>query len=280
MSGRIEEYSRAGLTFDVVDEGPLDGDPVVLLHGFPQRASAWASVAPRLHEQGLRTLAPDQRGYSPRARPRLRTAYRLPELVADVEALVDRIGGPVHLVGHDWGAVVGWSLASGRPDLLRSFTAVSVPHPGAFLSAMVHGPQLLDSWYVFFFNLPFLPELVVRARPDAIETALRKGGMTEADVARFRREIVEYGALSGGLAWYRALPFSALGRNRGKVSVPTTYVWSDRDVALSRTGAEACGDWVTGPYELVVLEGVSHWIPEHTPDLLADVVLARIASVG
>ena len=280
MSGRVAAYRRAGLTFDVVDAGPLDGDPVVLLHGFPERSSSWAAVSARLHEHGLRTLAPDQRGYSPRARPRLRTAYRLPELVADVEALVDEVGGPVHLVGHDWGAVVAWALTASRPDLVRSLTAVSVPHPGAFLHACLHGPQLRDSWYFLLFNVPFLPEWLARHRTEGVETALRKGGMTGADVARFRREIIEYGALPGGLAWYRALPLSPVGSARRKVTVPTTYVWSDRDVALSRAGAEACGAWVTGPYELVVLEGVSHWIPTHAPRRLADAVLARIASVS
>ena len=87
---RVDEFSRDGLTFDVVDSGPLDGDPVVLLHGFPERASSWEAVAARLHAEGLRTLAPDQRGYSPRARPRFRTSYRIPAVVADAEALVER----------------------------------------------------------------------------------------------------------------------------------------------------------------------------------------------
>ena len=94
------------------------------------------------------------------------------------------------------------------------------------------------------------------------------------------REVIEYGALSGGLAWYRALPFEPFGWAKEKVTVPTTYVWSDRDVALSHTGAEICGRWVTGPYEMVRLEGVSHWIPAQAPDPLADALLARIASVG
>ena len=109
MTQRITSYARDGWVFDVRDTGPLDGDPVVLLHGFPERASSWDAVAAQLHEAGLRTLAPDQRGYSPRARPRTRWGYRATELVADVAALVDVVGRPVHLVGHDWGAFVAWS---------------------------------------------------------------------------------------------------------------------------------------------------------------------------
>ncbi len=275
---RIDSFARDGLTFDVVDGGPVDGDPVVLLHGFPERAASWAAVSARLHEHGLRTLAPDQRGYSPRARPRFRTSYRIPALVADIEALVDRVGRPVHVVGHDWGALVGWALAARRPDLVRSLTAVSVPHPGAYLAACLRSSQLRQSWYFALFAVPFLPEWVARHRPEKFDVSLLKGGMTRDDVARFHREIVDHGALPGALGWYRAIPLAPFGWAREQVGVPTTFVWSDRDVAISRTSAELCGRFVTGPYELVVLKGVSHWIPAQAPGSLADAVLARIAS--
>lgn len=280
MSGRIASYSRGGLTFDVRDEGPLDGDPVLLLHGFPERASSWDAVAARLHAAGLRTVAPDQRGYSPRARPRTRWAYRASELVADVAALADEVGRPVHVVGHDWGAHVGWLLAARHPERVRSLTAASVPHPGAFLAACRRAGQLRLSWYFLLFMVPFLPEWSARHRSAKFDLELRKGGMTDDDVARFRREVVEYGALPGGLGWYRAIPFHPPGWARLQVSVPTTHVWSDGDVALTRLGAELSERFVTAPYELVVLEGVSHWIPNQAPDALADAVLARIASAG
>ena len=126
---RLTSYARGPWRFDVRDEGPLDGAPVVLLHGFPQTSTSWDSVAPLLHAAGLRTLPPDQRGYSPGARPRWRHQYRTSELVADVVALIDAVSAPVHLVGHDWGAVVGWLVAGGHPGLVRSWTAVSVGHP-------------------------------------------------------------------------------------------------------------------------------------------------------
>ena len=127
---RITEVERAGLVLDVIDDGPLDGDVVVLLHGFPERATSWRLVAPLLHDAGYRTLAMDQRGYAPRARPRRRRDYRVAELEADVLALVDAAVGPggrVHLVGHDWGAVVGWAFAQHHGSRLHTFTAVSVP---------------------------------------------------------------------------------------------------------------------------------------------------------
>jgi pimeloyl-ACP methyl ester carboxylesterase len=277
---RISSYVREGLTFDVRDEGPLDGDPVVLLHGFPERSTSWRAVAPLLHGAGLRTLAPDQRGYSPGARPSRRRDYRVAELVEDVVALVEEVGAPVHLVGHDWGAVVGWNLAARRPDLVRSWTAVSVPHPAAFLRAGLTSTQAFRSLYMGLFQLPYVAELAASRPGGPFDRWLRASGMTEEEVARFRREMVDDGALPGGLGWYRALPLSldrAVGESR--VGVPTTLVWSDRDAAIARAGVERSGEPVDAPYELVVLEGVSHWIPTHAPEALADAVLDRIGSV-
>ena len=273
---RLDTFTRDGLVFDVRDLGPEDGEPVVLLHGFPDRASSWRDVEPLLHAHGLRTYAPDQRGYSPGARPRGRSAYRVTELVADVVALVDAIGQPVHLVGHDWGAAVGWALAGMRPDLVRTWTAVSVPHPAAFFGAMLTSPQGLRSWYMGLFQVPGLVELAARQRGGPVDRALRGAGMSREQVERFRAEMVEDGALAGGLGWYRALPFTRPGATRHKVTVPTTMVWSDRDPTIDRSGVERTEQWVDAPYELVVLEGVSHWIPTHAPQALADAVLRRV----
>lgn len=276
MTGRITDYQRTGLVFDVRDEGPLDGEVAVLLHGFPQRSTCWRRVAPLLHAAGLRTLAPDQRGYSAGARPRRRRDYRLTQLVADVVALVDRLGTPVHLVGHDWGAVVGWALAAHRPDLVRTLTAVSVPHPQAFARALVTSTQLLRSWYMGLFQLPWLPELSARVPGRPWELALRGSGMAPDDLALFRAEIVADDALPGALAWYRALP-SALRQNAdASVAVPTTLVWSDGDSAIARAGVELTQRYCTGPYQLVVLTGVTHWIPTQTPEALASAILARV----
>src|SRR6478609_967008 len=110
------QYHRDGLTFDVLDSGPRDGEPVLLLHGFPQDHTAWDAVAPLLHAAGLRTLAPDQRGYSPGARPQGRAAYDMGELVADAVALLDAADVTrAHVVGHDWGGSVAWALAERHP---------------------------------------------------------------------------------------------------------------------------------------------------------------------
>ena len=278
MTERVTSYRHDGLVFDVRDEGPLHGPVVVLLHGFPQRASSWDGVVPLLHAAGCRTVAPDQRGYSRGARPRGRSAYRMSALVGDTVALVAALGGaPVHLVGHDWGAGVAWSTAASRPDLVTSLTSVSVPHPAAFIRSLRRGTQLRKSWYMFVFQLPWLPERVLGRRAFA-ESEMRKGGMPPAAVARLWPEIVADGALPGGLAYYRAIPFPGPRVLRSRVRVPTTHVWSDRDVALDRYGAELTASYVDAPYRLEVLEGVSHWIPDEVPERLAGIILERVSS--
>lgn len=277
MNARIDTFTHAGLEFLVRDTGPIDGVPVVLLHGFPQRGSSWDAVAEHLHAAGYRTFAPDQRGYSPGARPKGRKPYRVPELVADIAALIERIGEPVHLVGHDWGAIVAWSTAAEHPESIRTLTAVSVAHPGAFLKSMVSSTQLLHSWYMALFNITGAMELISRRAPGQLAVALRRSGMSAEMVRTFQREIVEDGALPGGLAWYRALPLTDLRASAGKVTVPTTMVWSTGDVALVRKGAELTERYVSGDYRLEILHGVSHWIPDEAPDLLAEAILDRIA---
>jgi|tagenome__1003787_1003787.scaffolds.fasta_scaffold20978903_5 pimeloyl-ACP methyl ester carboxylesterase len=272
---RIPSYTHEGLTFDVLDDGPLSGPAVVLLHGFPERASHWHDVAERIHAHGFRTLAPDQRGYSPGARPRGRQSYRMSRLVGDTVALANEYGAPVHLVGHDWGAAVAWSTAAARPDVVHTLTTVSVPHPAAYARSLMTSGQALRSWYVLAFQPPGLVERLARSTPAALTSLLQRAGLSQDEVARFRREIVEYGALPGALGWYRALPLS-LGSTPGPVRVPTTHVWSDGDIALSRRGAELTASHVEAAYELSVLSGVSHWIPTQAPDALAEIILARI----
>jgi pimeloyl-ACP methyl ester carboxylesterase len=279
VAERITSLQRQGLTFDVFDEGPLDGEVVVLLHGFPERSTTWRNVVPLLHERGYRTVALDQRGFSPGARPERRRDYRMVTLGDDVAALIDKIGGPVHLVGHDWGAVVGWAVAMLSPELLRSYTAISVAHPMAFLEATVTSNQALKSWYIAAFQLPYVAERMAAKPGGRFDQGLLKAGMTEAEVQRFRREIVDDGVLPYALKWYRAV---ALVDRRmppnTKVTVPTTMVWSTEDVALSRRGAERTERYVDAPYELVILEGATHWVPTQEPDAVAEAVIKRIES--
>ena len=282
---RIAEFSRAGFTFDVIDEGPLDGDPVILLHGFPERASSWSAVAAILHGAGLRTLAVDQRGYSPRARPKRVRDYRTTELADDVAALAELLheqtGRRPHLVGHDWGSAVAWTLVLRHPDAVRSLTAVSVPHPGAFLRSEFTSTQFLKSWYFLPFTAPYVTTFASR-RPKLVDPMLRRFGMTAEEVARFHTGIVEYGVLPYGLNWYRAMVLTDRELMKQPVRVPTTLVWSDGDVAVGRAGVEGTAATMAPgtDYRLVVLEGVTHWIPTQAPQPLAEAILDRVERVA
>ncbi|WP_406633346.1 alpha/beta fold hydrolase [Amycolatopsis sp. WGS_07] len=270
---RISSVAHDGLTFDVRDTGPLDGPVVVLLHGFPQTGASWAETASLLNERGYRTIVPDQRGYSRRARPKGRFAYRSSRLVADTAALIRAVGaGPVHLVGHDWGANAAWATAARHPELIRSLTTVSVPHSGAFARAMLTSDQLVRSSYMFFFHLPWLPEFVLRRWPRLLDRTLAATGMTPDQIVAVHREIVLGGALTGGLNWYRAMFLVNPASLRARVPVPTTHVWSDGDQALSRRSAELAGQYVDGEYRLEILPGVSHWIPEEAAGRLAEII--------
>lgn len=276
----MERYSRDGLTFDVREAGPADGLVVVLLHGFPQHNDSWDAVIDRLTAAGYRCLAPNQRGYSPGARPARRRDYRMPALVADVGALIDASGARrVHLVGHDWGAAVAWAAAAEMPDRLATVSPISVPHPAAFIKSFTNSRQGLASWYMYFFQLPRIPERLLMRRNGAIVSELlRRSGQTPAAAERDARAISEPGALTAAINWYRAMPLSSPRGITQKVSVPTLYVWSDQDTALLPKAAHDTARYVTGEYRFEILPGVSHWIPDEQPDKLADLLLDWFAA--
>jgi pimeloyl-ACP methyl ester carboxylesterase len=284
MMAGVLTATRGGLTFDVRSWGPPDGDPVLLLHGFPQNSTSWEAVARRLADRGYRVLAPDQRGYSPGARPQGRSAYRLPELVADALAVVDEHAGPaarVHLVGHDWGAAVAWGLATYHPDRLRTLTAVSVPPPAAFTRALVTTRQVLASWYMAAIQLPRLPERLLGAgeRPYSrrFVAMLRRSGQSPQAAERDAAFLADPAALTAALNWYRAMLTGRPQRASRPVTVPTLFIWSAGDVAITRQAAELTHRYVDAPLRYVELRGVSHWIPDEVPDRLADLLLEHMA---
>jgi pimeloyl-ACP methyl ester carboxylesterase len=270
----MRSYRRGELRFDVRDSGPADGEVVVCLHGFPQDSTAYDEVTPRLVEAGLRVLAPDQRGYSPGARPEGRSAYVLRELVADVLALLDAAGADsAHVVGHDWGGAVAWALAGRHPDRVTSLTALSTPHPAALQAAALRSTQALRSAYMAFFQLPWLPEKVALAGGGhLLESSLRGSGLPARYARAYVQRMAEPGALRAALAWYRALPASR-GYGAGRVRVPTSYLWGRADPFFAPAAAAGTRAWVTGPYVEHRLDDAGHWLPETRPGEVAAAVL-------
>jgi pimeloyl-ACP methyl ester carboxylesterase len=282
MPGQLLRVDVGDLTFDVRADGPEDGRPVLLLHGFPQTSRSWAAVTPLLTGAGLRTYAPDHLGYSPGARPGEVDAYSMQNLAQVSADLMTALNVPVaDVVGHDWGANVAWALAGWHPDRVRSLTAVSVPHPAAYTVAYRTDPEQKErSGYIRLFWQPGKAEDVLLAEDARRLRRMLSGGEGESGIPA--EAIEQYvsvlsapGALTAALNWYRAM---SSGDRVDPVHVPTTYVWSDGDVAIGRTAAEACANYVTGDYRFVELPGITHWIPEQAPDQLAAAILDRIAS--
>ncbi|MGY1623428.1 alpha/beta fold hydrolase [Geodermatophilus sp. SYSU D00965] len=277
MAGALLQVDVGDLTFDVRADGPDDGRPVVLLHGFPETSASWAAVTPLLTEAGLRTYAVDQLGYSPGARPAEVEAYALPNLAQVTADLMTAMDVPrADVVGHDWGAMVAWTLAAWHPDRVRSLTAVSVPHPTAFTAAWRADPEQQErSAYIRLFWQQGKAEEVLLA--DGARRLRRMFGdaVPAEAVDEYVAVLSAPGALTAALNWYRAMSSST---PVDPVDVPTTFVWSDDDVAIGRTAAEGCPEHVTGDYRFVELAGVSHWIPEQAPEQLATAILDRIAS--
>ena len=267
--------SANGYEFTGFSAGPPDGRTVLLLHGFPQTSGSWLDVAGRLADAGLRAVAIDQRGYSPGARPTDVAAYALPELTADVCAFIDALGGPVDLVGHDWGAVVGWQVAARHPERVRTWTAVSTPNQLALNDVLaVDDEQRQRFGYILAFREPGRAEQALLGDGARRLRELYGGAVApervEADVA----VLAEPGALTAALNWYRAMsPQDADGL--GLVTVSTTYVWGTDDVAFGRRAAERSARYVDTDYTFVPLDGVGHWVPDQAPDVVAREILAR-----
>jgi pimeloyl-ACP methyl ester carboxylesterase len=270
----MKQFRRGHLVFDLHDSGPADGPAVVLLHGHPQTSAAWDSVIPRLTERGYRCLAPNQRGYSRGARPERRRDYRTAELTGDVGALVDAIGvQDVHLVGHDWGALVAWGFAAEQPQRLKTLSVLSGPHPTALQVAMMTSRQGLASWYAYAYLVPRLPEWFYLGRDgkgSRLARMLQAGGQSPELARRDALAMSEAGAYTAALNWYRAVPWSGV---TGRVSVPTMAIWGDGDKYILDRAVRRTARYVSGEYRFEVLHGASHWMPDQQPDQIADLLL-------
>jgi pimeloyl-ACP methyl ester carboxylesterase len=272
------KLNARGFTFDVALAGPVDGQPILLLHGFPQNKSQWDRLLPHLHGAGFTTIAPDQRGYSPGARPSNVEAYAIGECVADIVAILDVLGlDSVDVVGHDWGAIVGWHLAAEHPDRVRTYTAVSVPHVNAMNEAMeTDDDQKAKSSYVGLFRQAGKAEDLLLA-DDGARIRTMFAGCPEEDIDGYVAPMLDRAALTAALNWYRAMTRTTM--QAGPVGVPTTFVWGVDDGAIGATAAHSCAKYVTGEFEFIPLDGISHWVPDQAPEELAAAVLSRVGAV-
>ena len=272
-----------GLTFRARVAGPEDGRVVLLLHGFPQTSRCWAAQLDALATAGYRAVAVDQRGYSPGARPDDPAAYAMDHLIDDVLGIVDALDADqVDLVGHDFGGSVAWTVAGHHPDRVRTLTIASTPHPVAFVRAYqardaTPSDQNQRSGYMRAFREAPRGQIEAQLLADGA-AGLRQAyaGLPEASIAAHIEDMSAPGVLVAAVDWYRAMSAKA-SVAVPPCPVPTLYVWSDRDPSIGRAAADATEELVTGPYDFVVLEGVSHWIPEQAAATFTPLLLAHLA---
>jgi len=273
-----------GVDLHVVTAGDPADPPVLLLHGFPDFWYGWREQIPALVDAGYRVVAPDQRGYNLSETPRPVSAYRIERLVADAAAVIEWTDREsLQVVGHDWGAIVAWSLALRRPELVERLGVINVPHPTVFEETLRSSPrQLLRSWYAVAMQLPRLPEWAL-ARDDCallartMSSTARPSAFSGAELRRYRAAWQAPGTVRGMVNWYRAAARHGVDTPRDRVQQPTLVVWGRQDEALLPEMAEAsvehCADG-----RLERFPAASHWVHLEESAAVSELLLDHLAA--
>lgn len=270
--------NSGGVELYVEDHGAADhgdGDPVLLLHGWPDSAALWRHQVPFLTAGGFRAITPDLRGFGRSSRPQDTASYALRNAVADVAAVLDARGvETAHVVGHDWGAAVAWLAAMYLPDRVRTLTVLSSPH----VAAPQTRRQREMAWYQLFFQFETVAEATLAYDDWAMLRELAAG---YADIDRAIADLSRPGALTASLNWYRANLAPRMPGPRREfppVTVPVLGIWSDGDRYLDGARMRASGELVKGPWRYEEIAGASHWIPLDAPDRINELLLDWLAA--
>ena len=272
-------FHNGAIDLHAVAAGPADGPVVVLLHGFPEFWYSWHKQIEPLVNVGFRVIVPDQRGYNKSSKPRGAASYALSELTSDVVSIADQLGQErIFLAGHDWGAAVAWSVALLQPQRVAKLAILNVPHPSVMRRYLnTNRRQLRRSWYMFFFQLPFIPEAAFSAFDfrlgiRSLVRSSRPGTFSGEDLAQYRAAWSQPGALTGMINWYRAA-----FRYRGKfpdtiVHVPTRILWGERDAFLLPEMAHDSVRYCDSA-ELYTFANASHWLQHEEPARVSELLI-------
>jgi len=278
MPTTIRELAANAMTFRCRVAGET-GEPIILLHGFPETSHMWVDLLPKLEASGYRCVAPDQRGYSPGARPEGIANYRYRDIGGDVFAIADACGFErFHLIGHDWGAGAGWAAVAMSPERIRSWSALSVPHVASFGSAIRNDDdQRQKSQYITFFQEPGVAEAALSADDFA---GLRRiwSESSPEEIDEYLSVFRQPGALAAALNWYRGsrgIDPTDPEVTFGPVVTPTLLIWGNRDMAIGRVAVEGGARFMTGPYRFVELDA-GHWLIQEEAERVGNEILAHL----
>jgi pimeloyl-ACP methyl ester carboxylesterase len=263
-----------GVALHVVLAGSASGKPLVFLHGFPEFWFAWRHQIDHFVSSGYRVIIPDQRGYNLSEKPPGIASYSVDVLAKDVVGVLDAVtDSKAFIVGHDWGAIVAWYLTARYPERISRTAMLSVPHPRIFIKNLINPTQLRRSWYVLFFQLPWLPERMLRGRDSALlvralRDTLPRGAFSDADLEHYKVSWTRKGALTAMLNWYRAALWSpskfAVDPEASRVKVPALLIWGKNDQfaveSMARESLQHCDDG-----HLEMFESATHWVQHEEP---------------
>ena len=268
MDVTFDYISTNGIKLHTAFSGLKEGKPVILLHGFPDTWFGWESQIHALGSAGFRIIIPDQRGYNLSDKPKGKKNYRMKILVQDILGLADDLGlDKFYLAGHDFGAMVSWSIAMSSPERLHRLVIANVPHPQVMQKYLRSNlAQLRKSWYALFFKIPKLPEWFVRRRNWKFIMSAMAKGLSEEERNRYREAWAQENAITSMINWYRAVAFRSSGSNApAQITVPTLILWGKQDPHLSYEMAELSLDSCENGL-LITFEEASHWVHQDEPD--------------
>jgi epoxide hydrolase 4 len=261
-------------------EGPL----VLLLHGFPEFWYSWRYQIPELASR-FKVVAPDMRGYDLSDKPKGVGEYSLEKLTGDVQGLIEYFGHTkAHVVGHDWGGAVAWSFAMDYPDSVDKLVVMNAPHPAAFARNITTNPrQMLRSWYMFFFQIPVVPEMMLKAfhsymlRRSFTDWAIDKDAFSDEDLDALAEAANRPGALTGGMNYYRATfrnarALMAIRNHVPVIKSPTMLIWAENDKALGKELTYGLESYFEDELIIKYIPDCSHWVQQEQPLLVNELL--------
>jgi len=278
MNLRFERIPTNGIKLHTALVGPTDGEPVILLHGFPEAWFGWENQIEPLANAGFRVIVPDQRGYNLSDKPAGVENYSTRSLIKDILGLAKTLGMEnFHLAGHDWGAIVAWSLAMTVPRRINRLAIANVPHPSVFTSYLrSHPSQMIKSWYAMFFQLPGLPERFVKAANWKFLISAMPDYWDENQYNRYRVAWEQPGAITAMINWYRASfggsSSMAVSKSIKKINPKTLIIWGKKDPHLSHQMAQMSLEYCQDG-KLVYFEDATHWVQHDKPEVVSQLLI-------